>query len=82
MTLGRWLPYPLLTLALVVMWVLLNSFSLGHVLLGGVIALGASRVMVALQPVPVRIGSWSAIVRLSLTLLYDILRSNIAVASI
>ena len=82
MTLGRWLPYPLLTLALVVMWLLLNSFSIGHVLLGGIIALGASRVMVALKPEPVRIGSWSAIVRLSLTLLYDILRSNIAVASI
>ena len=82
MTLSRWRPYPLLTLALLVMWLLLNGVSPGHVLLGSVIALGASRVMVALKPEPVRIGSWSAVVRLSLTLLYDILRSNIAVASI
>lgn len=78
----RWLPYPLLTLSLVVMWVLLNSFSVGHVLLGSAIALGAARVMVALEPEPVRVRRWSAAVRLALMLLYDILRSNIAVSSI
>lgn len=78
----RWIPYPLLTFSLVVMWVLLNSFSVGHVLLGSVIALGAARVMVALEPQPVRVRRWGAAVRLALTLLYDILRSNIAVSSI
>lgn len=82
MTTRAWLPYPLLTLSLLVMWVLLNGFSVGHLLLGSVIALGASRVMAALQPEPVHIGSWSAVFRLSFKLLYDILRSNIAVTGI
>lgn len=79
---ARWLPYPLLTLALVTMWLLLAGFSLGHLLLGGAIAVGASRVTVALEPERVKIKRWSAIPRLIAVLLWEILRSNIAVASI
>lgn len=79
---ARWLPYPLLTLSLLVMWLLLNSFSLGHFLLGSVIAIGASRVMLALQPERIEVRHWSAVLRLIVLLLWEILRSNIAVASI
>src|SRR5690606_31609597 len=40
---SRVLPYPLLALALLVMWLSLTSFSPGQVLLGGGIAVAAAR---------------------------------------
>lgn len=78
----RWLPYPLLTLSLLVMWVLLNRLSVGHVLLGGAIALSASWAMSALQPARPRLRRWDLIPKLVGIVLYDILRSNIAVSTI
>ena len=47
---SRVLPYPLLTAALLLTWMLLTSFSPGQFLLGAVIAVAASRAMAALQP--------------------------------
>src|SRR5690606_12584620 len=79
---SRVLPYPLLTASLVMMWMALNSFSPGHLLLGTVIALVAGRAMAALQPSKPRIRRWLAIPRLIGIVLLDMLRSNIAVASI
>jgi multicomponent K+:H+ antiporter subunit E len=79
---SRLLPYPLLTVSLVVMWLLLNSFSLGHAILGTVIALFASRAMVALQPSKPRLRRWDLIPKLIYLVFLDILRSNIAVAGI
>ena len=32
------MPYPLLSLSLLVMWLLLNDFTLGHMILGSVVA--------------------------------------------
>ncbi len=78
----RWLPYPLLAASLLLMWVLLNGPSPGHLVLGTVIAFGATRTMVFLQPVKPRIGRWGSIVRLAGMVLVDIVRSNIAVARI
>jgi multicomponent K+:H+ antiporter subunit E len=57
----RLLPYPLLTALLLVMWLLLNQFSLGHLVLGSIIALVASRAMAALQPAKPRIRRWDKI---------------------
>jgi multicomponent K+:H+ antiporter subunit E len=79
---SRLLPYPVLAAALLLMWLLLTSFSPGQALLGGFIALGASRVMLALQPSKPRLRRWQLIPRLVGTVLLDILRSNIAVAKI
>lgn len=79
---SRLLPYPLLTVSLLVMWLLLNSFSLGHALLGTVIALFASRAMAALQPAKPRLRRWDLIPKLIYLVFLDILRSNIAVAGI
>ena len=79
---SRVLPYPLLTAALLLMWLLLTSFSPGQFLLGGVAALMASRAMTALQPAKPRIRRWSAIPKLAGIVALDILRSNIAVFSI
>ncbi|HWL67893.1 MAG TPA: Na+/H+ antiporter subunit E [Geminicoccus sp.] len=77
-----WLPYPLLTFSLTVMWVLLHRPSLGHVLLGGAIAVAATWALARLQPAKPRLRNWLAMPRLLGIVLYDIVRSNIAVAGI
>jgi multicomponent K+:H+ antiporter subunit E len=79
---NRVLPYPLLTAALLLTWLLLTSFSPGQVLLGAVVAAAASRAMVALQPSKPRLRRWQLIPRLLGVVTLDILRSNIAVAGV
>lgn len=79
---SRWVPFPLLAASLLVMWVLLNGATSGHLLLGTAIALGASWTMSALHPAKPRIRRWSSIVRLIGIVFVDIVRSNIAVATI
>jgi multicomponent K+:H+ antiporter subunit E len=74
------LPYPLLALSLLAMWILLNGLSAGHLLLGGVVAIAASAVMAQLQPAKPRLRSWRAILRLALVVPVDIFRSNVAVS--
>jgi multicomponent K+:H+ antiporter subunit E len=78
----RILPYPLLTAALFVMWLLLNQVSVGHVVLGAVIALLAAKAMTALEPAKPRIRRWDQIPVLVAVVLVDILKSNIAVAGL
>jgi multicomponent K+:H+ antiporter subunit E len=79
----RWLPFPLLFVALLAMWLLLNqTLGLGHILLGGALALCLSWAMVALQPDRVRIRHPLTIIRLVFSVLTDIVRSNLAVARI
>ena len=79
---SRILPHPLLAASLVLMWMLLNAFSLGHFLLGIVVALIASRAVAALQIPKPRLRRWQLVPHLVGIVLYDILRSNIAVAGI
>ena len=79
---SRVLPYPVLTAALLLMWMLLTSFTLGQFLLGAAVAAGASRAMTALQPSKPRLRRWQLIPRLAGIVALDILRSNIAVAGI
>lgn len=79
---SRVLPYPLLTLSLIIMWLLLNGLSLGHVVLGSLVALVASRAMAALQPSRPRLRRWELIPQLFAVVSLDIIRSNIAVAGI
>lgn len=79
---SRVLPYPLLTAGLLLMWLLLTSFSLGQLLLGALIATAASQAMAALQPSKPRLRRWRLIPRLAGIVAADILRSNAAVFSI
>lgn len=79
----RWLPHPLLAVALLIMWLLLNqSASPAHILLGALVAMVASQGIAALRPEPVRIVSARPILRLLRIVAADIVRSNIAVARI
>ena len=79
---SRVLPYPVLTAALLLMWLLLTSFSPGQFLLGAAVAVGASRAMAALHPSKPRLRRWQLIPKLFGIVVLDILRSNAAVASI
>lgn len=77
---SRLVPYPLLTLGLVLMWMILTRFTLGHLILGTVAAVVAGRAMGALGPEKPSLRRWSAIPRLLGIVAWDILRSNAAVA--
>ncbi len=79
---SRLIPYPLVSFLLLLMWLLLTRFSLGHVVLGGGLAVLAGWAMAALQPVPLRLRRWTMIVRLFFVVGWDIIRSNIAVAGL
>jgi Multisubunit Na+/H+ antiporter, MnhE subunit len=77
------LPYPLLSAALLLFWLLLNqTVSAGHLVLGSVLAILASWAMAALRPEKARIRRPGAALRLAGIVLVDILRSNIAVGRI
>lgn len=79
---NRVLPYPLLTIFLIIMWLLLTSFSLGQLLIGMVVAFIAAQTMAALQPVKPRLKRWKPLLKLTGIVLHDIVRSNIAVTKI
>jgi len=79
----RWLAFPLLTLCLLAMWLLLiQSVAPVSILMGVLVALVATRLFTVLRPEPVKYRLTSAVVRLAGIVLYDIIRSNIAVARI
>ncbi|AXV16079.1 Na+/H+ antiporter subunit E [Neorhizobium sp. SOG26] len=73
-------PYPILTTFLVLMWLLLNGFTLGHLLLGIIVAVIASWAMASLRPEKPKLKKWYLLPKLLFIVLYDIVRSNIAVA--
>lgn len=77
----RILPAPMLSLALLALWLLLNrSLSAGNFVLGGVLALAIPLLTAGLRPLPVRIRAPGAVLRLALTVMGDTVQSNIAVA--
>lgn len=77
---SRVFPHPILCAGLVLMWLLLNRFSLGHLVLGTAVALVAGQAMAALEPNRPRIRHPLVILRLFAIVLADIVRSNVAVA--
>ncbi|MGE8154452.1 Na+/H+ antiporter subunit E [Pseudomonas vancouverensis] len=77
----RLFPAPLLSLALCLLWLLLNlSVSPGNLLLGAALGFCAPLMMRRLRPLPVRIGRPGVILRLVLVVGRDVLLSNLAVA--
>jgi len=74
------LPAPLVSLALFLVWLVLNhSVSAGHVLLALVLALALPLVFRSLRPQRVRVRRPLAIVRLALAVMADTTLSNLAV---
>src|SRR3954454_5770357 len=79
----RWMPFPLMSAALLILWLLLNqTLSPGHILLGGVVALIGGWALTLLGLPNFRVLRPAALIRLSAAVLADIIRSNIAVDSI
>lgn len=76
----RLLPAPLLTLALLLMWLVLNhSASAGQVLLGALFAVAAPALLAPLRPTPVRIRHPLRIARLILAVGRDTIASCLQV---
>ena len=78
-----WLPFPLMTAALLPVWLLLNErLALGIFLLGSALALGFSWTLVPLDLPKRRFPRVGVAIRLALVVLAEIIRSNNAVARI
>lgn len=77
------LPYPALSLALLAMWLLLHNSASPTTLLGGVIlAIAAPRTLLALEAERLMLKRPFALVTLTGIVVFDIIRSNIAVGKI
>ncbi|MCG6577708.1 Na+/H+ antiporter subunit E [Pseudomonas sp. AF32] len=77
----RLFPAPWLSLALWLLWLVLNlSVSAGHVLLGAALGFLAPLLMRPLRPRPIRIRRPWTVLRLFLRVGFDVLGSNLAVA--
>jgi multicomponent K+:H+ antiporter subunit E len=79
----RWLPHPLFSLLLALVWLLLqNSLAPGQVLLGLVLGWAIPRFTLAFWPDRVVVHRPLALARFILVLLYDILVANLNVAGL
>jgi multicomponent K+:H+ antiporter subunit E len=79
----RLLPFPLVTAGLLVLWLLLNqAVSIGHLLLGGAVALAGGFARTALRLPKVQVRRLGAILHLASLVLVDIVRSNLAVGKL
>lgn len=76
------IPHPLLSLSLLVMWLLLNDFTVGHLILGSVVAVFGGWAMASLRPNKPLIKRSYLIPKLFWRVFVDIVRSNFAVASL
>jgi multicomponent K+:H+ antiporter subunit E len=74
------LPYPILSLCLVLMWLLLNGFTVGHLIFGTMVAIFAGWAQAALRPDKPRLRKWYLLPKLFVVVFVDVIRSNLAVA--
>lgn len=79
--LQRWLPHPLLTAALVLLWMLLlNEFSMGGLVMGLILGMSISAITTQFWPDRPRIRSWPKIFEFMLIVSWDVIVSNVIVA--
>lgn len=80
---SRWLPYPLLSLGLLLMWLALNqTLAPAHLLLGGVIAVVGGLTLAKLNLPPTHAKRPKAFILLMAKAFADVVRSNVAVIRI
>lgn len=80
---NRWFPYPILSLCLLGLWLLLNqSISPGQILLGAMLAITGGWLLRRVQAPRQGVRNLRAMIKLAFIVLIDIVRSNIAVATI
>ncbi len=79
----RWLPFPLVFVLLLAMWLLLNqTLAPGHIVFGSVLALCLCWILALLREDRVVVRHPGVIIRLAVLVVADIVRSNLAVARI
>jgi len=77
----RWLPYPLLSALLALIWLVFNqSLAPGAILLGIVLGIVLARAYALLKPPKAHVRNCLLLARLLLRVIADIVRSNLAVA--
>lgn len=77
----RWLPHPLLSLMMTGLWMLLlNDFSFGGLLMGGLLGIAIPLLTAGFWPETLRIRSYSKAVAYILLVLWDIAVANVQVA--
>ena len=77
----RWLPYPILSGLLALIWLILNqSLAPGTILLGVLLGIALARVFGLLRPPKARLRNYPLLLRLLLRVMIDIVHSNLAVA--
>jgi multicomponent K+:H+ antiporter subunit E len=77
----KWLPHPILTPVLAIVWLLLNnSLASGQILLGLLLGWAIPRFTLAFWPEPVRIHASGHLLRFAGAFLLDVLVANLAVA--
>lgn len=80
---SRWLPFPLLSFGLLVLWLMLNqTLAPAHLLLGSAVAVAGGLTLAKLNLPPTRTRRPKAIIILMAKVFKDIVRSNVAVARI
>ncbi|HEY0213299.1 MAG TPA: Na+/H+ antiporter subunit E [Paenirhodobacter sp.] len=78
----RLIPHPLLSLALILMWLLLTRFSIGQLLLGSMVSLFAGWAFGAIEPAGPKLKKPWKVIPLFFIVGYDIAKSNIDVARV
>lgn len=77
----KWLPHPLLTPILALVWLLLNNtWALGHVALGLMLGWAIPRFTLPFWPDRVRVYRPFSLLRFAAVFLWDVLLANVAVA--
>lgn len=80
---SKWLPHPLMSLSLLVLWLLLqNQISAGHIVLGGIFAILIPLFTTPFWTEPMKIRSWFLGVRFALMVMWDIVVANVIVAQL
>lgn len=78
---SRWLPHPVLSLSLVIIWLLANnSVSLGHLVLGAILGLLLPLFTTRYWPDAPRLARLGPLVSLTVIFVWDILVANLSVA--
>ncbi|CUB06747.1 Na+/H+ antiporter subunit E [Tepidiphilus thermophilus] len=79
--LRRWLPHPVLSLALILAWVALqNEFAAAHWLMGAIVGVVIPRLLRPFWPDPPPVRSWRAALAYAAVVLWDIAKANVQVA--
>ncbi|EIM03339.1 cation:proton antiporter [Rhodanobacter thiooxydans] len=76
----RWLPYPILSALLLLIWLLLSqSVAPGTILLGALLGIALAKMFGLLRPPKAHLRNYPLLGRLFLRVVLDIFRSNLAV---